>query len=186
MDAPCFDGLAAAFFAIDEDEAEGDFSALAFDGVDGFEGGAAGGDDIIDDDDGLAGLEIAFDLFAGAVAFGFLADGEDLEGFFRVLGGGGHADCEGNGIRAEGHAADSVDFEVLGVDFGAHGVPAEVADEVGAEGIERGDAAIDVEVALFAGGEGEIAGADGFFQQEFLEGGGGVEHGRRMGQKRNF
>ena len=146
-----------------------------------FKRGAAGGDDIIDDDHVVTGLEVAFDLFARAVAFGFLADGEDLQRLVRVLGGGGHADGEGDRIRAESHAADGIDLEVLGVDFRAHGVPAEVADEIGAEGIERGDAAIDVEVALFAGGEGEVAGADGFFEQEFLEGGGGLKHGGRIG-----
>jgi hypothetical protein len=31
---------------------------------------------------------------------------------------------------------------------------------------------------LFAGGEGEVAGADGFFQQEGFECGGGFEHAR--------
>ena len=57
-------------------------------------------------------------------------------------------------------------------------MPADVADEVCAKGIERGDATIDVEVALFAGGEREVAGADGFFQQEGFECGGGFEHAR--------
>ncbi len=117
VDAAGFDGFLAAFLAVDEDEAEGDFAAFTFDGVDGFEGGSAGGDDVVDDDDGVAGFEVAFDLFAGAVAFGFLADGEDLECFVGVFRGGCHADGEGDGVGAEGHAADGVDFEVFGVDF---------------------------------------------------------------------
>lgn len=184
VDAAGFDGFAAAFLAVDEDEAEGDFSAFALDGVDGLEGGSAGGDDVVDDDDGVSGLEVSFDLFAGAVAFGFLADGEDLEGFVGVFGGGGHADGEGDGVGAEGHAADGVDVEVFGVDFRADGVPSEVSDERGAEGVHGGDAAVDVEVALFAGCEGEGAGADGFFEEERFEFGGGFEHGGMIGKER--
>jgi hypothetical protein len=176
VDAARLDGLAAAFLAVHQHQAEGDFPALALDGVDRLERGAAGGDDVIDDDDVVAGLEVALDLLARAVAFRLLADGENLERLVRVLGGGSHADGEGNRVRAERHAADGIDLEVLGVDLRAHRVPAEIADEVGAEGIERGDAAVDVEVALFAGGEGEIAGADGFFEQEFFQGGGGRKH----------
>lgn len=180
MDAAGLDGLAAAFLAVDEDEREGDFSSLALDGVDGLEGRAAGGDDVVHDDDIVPGLEVAFDLLASPVTLGFLADGEDLEGFGRVLGSGGHPDGEGDRVGAEGHAADGVDFQMLGVDFGTDGVPAEVADEVGSERIERGHAAVDVEIALLAGGQGERAGADGFLQKEFLEGGGGVEHGEEV------
>ena len=72
MHSTGFDGLAAAFLAIDEDQAEGDFAALALDGVDGLEGGTAGGDDVVDDDDVVSRFEIAFDLFADAMAFGSL------------------------------------------------------------------------------------------------------------------
>ena len=155
VDPARFDGLAAAFLAVHEHEAEGDFSAFALDGVDGFEGGAAGGDDVIDDDHVVAGLEVSLDLFAGTVALGFLADGEHLQRFGRVLGGGSHADCERNRIRAERHAADGIDLEVLRVDLGADCVPGEIADEIGTEGVERGDPAIDVKIALFSGRERE-------------------------------
>ena len=182
MDAFCLDGLAAAFLAIYEDDTEFHVAASIFDGFDGFEGGAAGGDDVIDDDDVLAGGEVSLDLFAGAVAFGFFADGEDLEGFLGVAAGGGHADGEGDGICAEGHAADGVDGEIFRMDLRADGVPAELADHGGAEGVEGGDAAVDVEVGLFAGGEGEGAGADGFFEQEGFEVGGDLEHGWERGQ----
>ena len=113
MDAAFFDGLSAAFFAIHEDQCECDFSAFALDGIDRFEGGSAGGDHVIDDDHAIAGFEIAFDLFACAVTFGFLADGENLERLVRVLGSGGHADGERDRVCAEGHAADSIDFEGL-------------------------------------------------------------------------
>ena len=63
------------------------------------------------------------------------------------------------------------------MDFGPDGVPAEFADEIRAEGIECGDAAIDVEIALFSGGEGEISGADGFFEEQGFQRGGGGMHG---------
>jgi hypothetical protein len=62
-------------------------------------------------------------------------------------------------------------------------VPAEVADEKCSEGIECGDAAVDVEITLFAGGQGEGAGADGFLEENLFQGGSSLEHGRIMGQK---
>lgn len=117
------------------------------------------------------------------MAFGFFAHGKHLQGFSGVLGGGGHANGERDGVGPERHATDGMDGEVFGVDFGAHGMPTDIADEVGAKWIESGHSAIDVEIALFAGGEGKGAGADGFFEQEFFEGGGGWEHGVSM-QKR--
>ncbi len=170
MHATSFDGLAATFLAVHQHEREGDFPAFALDGVDGFESGAASGDHVIDDDDRIAGFEIAFDLFAGPVALGLLADGEDLEGFGGIFHRRSHADGERNGIGTEGHAADGVDLEVLGMDLGTDGVPAEIADEECAEGIKGGDTAVDVEVTLLAGGEGEGASADGFLEQKFFQG----------------
>ena len=101
--------LAAAFFAIHQDDAEFHMAAFFLDGVDGFQGRSAGGDDVIDDDYVLAGGEVALDLFARAVAFGFLADSENLECLVRMLAGGGHADGERDRVRSEGHAADGLD-----------------------------------------------------------------------------
>lgn len=49
-------------------------------------------------------------------------------------------------------------------------MPPEIADEMGAERVERGDAAVDVEIALLSGGESESAGADGFLEEKFFEG----------------
>ena len=183
MDAAFLDGLAAAFLAVYEDDAEFHVAALALDGVDGFQGGAAGGDDVIDDDDILAGGEVALDLFADAVAFRFLTDGENLERLVRVLAGGGHADGERDRVGSEGHAADRLDGEFFRMDLGTDGVPAEIADEGCAERIEGGDAAIDIKVGLFAGGEGEGSGAYGFFEEEGFEVGGGLEHGGRLDGK---
>ena len=180
MHATSFDGLAATFLAVHQHEGEGDFPALALDGVDGFEGGSASGDHVINDNDRIARFEITFDLFAGAVAFGLLADGEDLEGFGRIFHRRGHTNGKGNGIGTEGHSTDGIDLEVLGMDLGTDGVPAEVADEERAEGIEGGNSAVDVEIALFAGGEGEDTGADGFLEQKFFQGCGGLEHEEMM------
>ena len=59
-------------------------------------------------------------------------------------------------------------------------MPAEIADECGAERIHGGDSAIDVEIGLFSGGEGKTAGADRFFKQECLEVGCGLVHGVSM------
>ena len=56
-------------------------------------------------------------------------------------------------------------------------MPAEIADHGGAEGVKRGDAAVDVEIGLLAGGEGKSSGADGFFEEQGFEVGGGLEHG---------
>jgi hypothetical protein len=181
VDAAGFDGLAAAFLTIDKDEGEGDLSTLALDGVDGLQRGAARGDDIIDDDDGVAGFEIPLDLFARAMALGFLADGEYLERFLRVAGGGSHADRQRNRISTESHAADGIDLEVLGMNLGTDRMPTEVADEIGPEGVERGHATVDVKVALFARCEGEGAGADGFLEQKAFEGSRGMKHGRDDG-----
>lgn len=180
VDAAGFDGLATAFLAVYEDDAELDVGAFFFDDVDGFERGAASGDDIIDDDDVLAGGEISLDLLAAAVAFWLFADGEDLDGLVRVVAGGGHADGEGDGVCAKGHASDGLDGEVFRVNFGTHGVPSEVANHSGAEGIEGGDAAVDVEVGLFPRGEGEVASTDGFLEEEGFEIGCGLEHWGRM------
>lgn len=177
MDAAGLYGLAPAFLAIDKDDGECDAAAVEFYGIDGFEGGAAGGDDVIDDNDVVAGLEISLDLFAGAMFLGFFADGEDLEGFRGIPAGGGHADGEGDGIGAEGHASDGMDGELFRMDFRADGVPAEVSDEGGSEGIEGGDAAIDVEIGGFPRSEGEGAGSDGFFKQEGFEICGCLKHG---------
>jgi hypothetical protein len=38
------------------------------------------------------------------------------------------------------------------MDLGTDGVPTEITDEKRAEGVEGGDAAIDIEVGLFPGG----------------------------------
>lgn len=177
MDSACFDGLAAAFFAVDEDDAEFDVAAFTFDDVDGFESGAAGGDDVVDDDDVLTGGEVSFDLFSCAVAFWFLADGEDLDCFVGVLVCGRDADGEGDGVGPECHAANGLDGEFFGMDFRADRVPADIADHGCAERVHGGDAAVDVEIGLLSRGEDEASGADGFFEQEGFEVGCGLEHG---------
>ena len=115
------------------------------------------------------------------MAFGLLANGEDLQRLVRIRDRAGHPDREGNRVGPEGHAADRVDLEAFFLNPLAHRGPAELADQVRAEGIERGDAAIDVEVAFLAGGEGEGSGADGLFEEDRFQRGGGVGHGGMQG-----
>lgn len=167
FDAACFDDFFGAFLAVDEDEDKGDFAAFGFDGVHSFDGGTAGGGGVFNEDDGVAGLEVAFDALAGAVFFGFLADGEHLEG--RPLAGGFHGDGEGDGVGAHGHASDGDGFLGELRDFFGNGGVADFADEDGSAAIHGADAAVDVKIALFAGGEGEITGADGFFLKDGFE-----------------
>ena len=183
MDAASLDGLATAFLAIDKDQAKRDFPTFPLDRVHGLEGRTASGDDVIDHDDVVAGFEIAFDLSAGAVAFGLFADGKNLECFRRIFYRGGHSDGKGNRVGTQRHAADGIYLELLGMNLRTHRMPTEVADEQGSEGIECGHAAVDVEIALFAGGEGETAGADRFLEQQFFQCGSDLEHGGSMGQK---
>ena len=174
-----FDVFASAFLAIDEDQDECDFAAFFFDGLDGFEGGVAGGDDVIDDDDGSAGGEVAFDAPAAAVAFGFFADSVGLDGSVWIHHGRGHGEGEREGIGTEGEAADGGGSDAEAGGLAKVEAVKEATDEEGTVGVEGGDAAIDVEVALFAGGEGERAGFDGFRKEEGAEGGAiGIErHG---------
>src|SRR5688572_8372290 len=69
-DAGSFDGFFAAFAAVHQNEGEGDDAAFGANFVDSFQSGTAGGDGVIDDDDGIAGFEVAFDKSAAAVSFG--------------------------------------------------------------------------------------------------------------------
>ncbi len=153
--------------------------------MDGFEGGVACGDDVIDDDDRSVGGEVAFDAPASAVAFGFFADGVGLDGSVWIHHGRGHGEGEGEGIGTEGEAADGGGSDAKAGGLAKGEAVKESTDEEGAVGIEGGDAAIDVEVALFAGGEGERAGFDGFGKEEGAEGGAiGIErHGMVLAWK---
>lgn len=148
FDAACFDDFFGAFLAVDEDEDEGDFAAFGFDGVHGFDGGAAGGGGVFDEDDGVAGLEVAFDALACAVFFGFLAHGEHLER--SALAGGFHGDGEGDGVSTHGHASDGDGLFVELGDFVGDGCVAHFAYKNGSATIHGADSAIDVEVAFFA------------------------------------
>jgi hypothetical protein len=161
--------LAPALLAVHEHEHESDPSPLLLDGLDGLEGGIPCGDDVIDDDHGSGSAEIALNAAAAAVAFGFLADGKGLDGRFRGSHGGGHGEREGERIRAEGEAANrgGSDAETGGL-FQEEGVE-QAADQKGTAGVKGGDAAVNVEVALFAGGQGKGAGFDGFGEQQRAE-----------------
>ncbi len=159
------DFIRAALLAVHEDGDEGDFAAGLLDGLDGLEGGIAASDDVIEDDDGVARGEVAFDELGLAVGLGGFADGEDLQQRGRGFHPGGHADGEGDRVGAHGEAAHGADGQAAGGDLALdHGVH-DAADEAGALGIERGEPAIDVKGTAAAGGEEEIAEEDGFFLQ---------------------
>jgi len=167
--AALFDIFAATFLSVDEDEDESDVAVSFFDGVDGLNGGAAGGDDVVNDDDRIAGREISFDPFLSAVFFHGFADGKNLEwssSRSRIFTLRGNADAKRDWIGAEGEAADGVDLFVQLRGGCFHQRPADLADKAGAARIERSDAGVDVKVALRAGGECEFAVADGFFLEQ--------------------
>ena len=79
---------------------------------------------------------------------------------------------EVSGIRPHGHAADGAGLGEAGQNLLLHELPAQLADEVGALGIERGDAAIAVQIALLARGKNKMTRLDGLgeenLQQFFL------------------
>ena len=110
-----FDGLAPTFLTIDENEGKEDFPACRFDGIDGLNCGSARSNDIIDDDDRVAFLEVAFDLLTTTMAFGFFANGENLQWVGLMVHRTGHADSEGNRISAHGHAANGSRMQVVGL-----------------------------------------------------------------------
>jgi hypothetical protein len=73
------DVQAAALFAVDQAEDSGDGHAGVAGSFDGGDGGAAGGANVVDDDNGGAGMEEAFDAAAGAVSLLGLADEEAVD-----------------------------------------------------------------------------------------------------------
>lgn len=168
-DATSFNGLAATFFAIDEDDSSEDLAAFSFDGVDGLQGGSTRGDHIIHNDDGVATLEIAFDAAATAVILSFLADGEDLEEVIRFFQSARHADGQGDGISAHGHAADARDLREFREQFLFDEVPTDGTDEGRADRVKSRDTAIDIEVRRFARSEREGACADRLFKENGFE-----------------
>ena len=95
----------------------------------------------------------AFDVAAGAVLLGFLADDEALERFAAAAGDGD--DRRGDRIGADRHAADGVG-QVL-----AQQLQHPVGDQVRPGRIERHLAAVEVVVRFLARGEREIADLQG-------------------------
>ena len=169
--AGCFHGGAALrFFAFDEADGGDYFHAGASCGLDGGDGGGSGGADIVDDEDGCVFLEEAFDAAAGAVSlFGF-ADKKAMDQvravmLLRVPGaGGGHVGDDG--IGAEGESADGCRFELLLTQQIEDGE----AGEASAFSVKRGGAAVNVVVALAAGGEREVAELEGDSRKQVEQG----------------
>lgn len=163
------DVLSPAFLAINQDEHESDFSAFFLNGLNGFEGGVASGDDIIDDDDGLIGGEIALDAATTTVAFGLFANGESLNDGGIRRQAGSHGSGEGEWVGPERETADGCGAGVALFDLSEQQLVEQATDQDGAPGIEGGDAAIDVEIARFAGCESKLAGFDGLGEQDLAE-----------------
>ena len=162
------DVFASAFLTIHQDEDKRDFAAFVFDGLDGLQGGLAGGDDVIDDHDGLGGIEIAFDAASASVFLGFLAHREGLhEG--TAAQGGGDGDREGKGVGSQRESPDGGGGDAEAGGFTLQQVKQEASGENGAFRVESSDAAIDVEVALAARSQGEGTGFDGFGEQDVAQ-----------------
>lgn len=159
-DAGGFDVLAGAFLAVDDADDGGDGGAHRFENLNSFEGLASGGGDIFEEDDDIILVDIAFDLFGGAVVFFGVAD-EDrgFAGFHRGDGDQGDA--------AELGASQTGDWAGLGFDLydscGEHG--AEFDEDIGIGGepvfvevVGTGASAAEDEGASEEGGVGDLGG----------------------------
>ena len=183
------DGGAAALLAVHEGEDADDIHAAILCGFNGLDGAATGGTDVVDDDDGGSFFEETFDLAGGSMGLFSFADQEAVdEGWggamvfagvefeeFGVVGelpGGGGGDVGDEGVCAHGEAADGLGGgEVL-----SNQLQENDSGEAAAFSVEGGGAAIDVVVGLLAGGEGEVAEAEGVGGDEGEEGFAGGDH----------
>ena len=187
-----FDVEAASLFAIDQAEDAGDGHSGVAGGLDGSDGGATGGADVVDDDDGGAGVEKAFDAAAGAVGLLGLADEESVEEWGRgagvfvgevELGGEGDdfvvvAEGPGGGGGGVGDERVGSHGEASDGEGGGHLFADEVVEDQAGEtaslGVEGGGAAVDVVVGLLATGEGEVPQLEGERGDEVEQRGAGV------------
>src|SRR4030095_1472656 len=145
--AALFDIFAAAFLSVDENEDESDVAARFFDGVDGLNGGAAGGDDVVSDGARIAGRKISFDPFLSAMFFDGFANRENLErgsSRSRIFTLRGNADAKRDWIGAEGEAAAGIDIFTQGRRGCFHQRTSDLTDKACAARIERSDAGVDV------------------------------------------
>ena len=158
------EGGGASFEAVDDRQDAGYFQAEFLNALDGFERRAAGGDDVFDNGHSVAGLNGAFDVFIGAVAFGFFTHQDAGE---REVADAGERDGgRGDRIGADGHAADGLGERAL---LGEQ-IEEALADEDRAAGIEGDLLAIEVVFGFFARGEGEVAEFEGAAADEIDEG----------------
>lgn len=146
-----FDGRAAfGFLAFDEADGGDDLHAGGFGGFDGGDGGGSGGADVVDDEDRGSGFGEAFDAAGGAVRFFGFADEESMNerraGLLLSAGGAGDGDGGDYGVGSQGEATYGCGVElVLGQQ-----VEDSEAGEARTLGVEGGDSAVDVVVALAA------------------------------------
>jgi hypothetical protein len=162
VSAGLFEGRAAfGFFALDETDGRNDIHAGFARGLNGRDGGRSRGADVVDDEHGCVFLQKAFNAAAGAVRFFCLADEEAVNGSRAVvlqrMPGAGDGYSRYDGVGSKGQAADRCRFQLVLMQQVKNGK----AGEASAFGVQRGGAAIDVVVALCAGGESEVAEAEG-------------------------
>lgn len=163
VDAGGFEGVAAAFLAVDEGDGVADDEAGGFEGGGGLEDGAAAGDEVVDNETALAANEEPFDDVGFIGSWGVDVDHGDVD-----EEGEGGCDVE----AAEGYACD----EGEGLDVGVahrHECFEFFFDDARAafEGFWVGDEATEVDVDGGVDGgatEGEVAEFDGVEFPEFF------------------
>jgi hypothetical protein len=168
-------GAGSGFFALDEADGGDDTHACFAGGFDGCDGGGSGGADVVDDENRGVLFAEPFDAAAGAVGLFCLADEEAVDqgraGLRLSAPCAGDGDCGDDGISAQGESADGRGVEVVLAEQVEDGE----AREASALGVEGGGAAVDVVVALGAGGEGEVAETERGAGEQVEEGGAGVQ-----------
>ena len=146
-------GFLAFYETHHSDDLESEFPC----GFDGLDGGAAGGANIVDDDDASALFAEALDALSGAVLLFRFANKETLE---RAVGRNRSGDYDR--IGAHGKSTDGLREPALG----AHFFHENLSGKTRTECIERRSSAVNVVVAAAAGGEFELAQAEGFFREQ--------------------
>ena len=156
---------ATAFLAINQCQDKGDLASRTLDRINRLKGRSAGGNDILDDNNGVTFGEVSFNELLAAVFFDLLSDRENLRGRFRVIGISGDADAQCDWIGSHGQAADRVHFATQLSRGLANEFPADFSDENGAMRIKRRYSGINIEVTLCPGSQSEASLADRFLEE---------------------
>ncbi len=168
-EAPLLQGLASTLLSVDKDKGEEDFTPFRLDSLDSLQGGPPCGNYVINNNNRIASRKVSFDSASRAVLFSFLPDGENLKKIIWLLAGGFHPDCKRDRICSQGHAANGRRGQSGFGQLFADKFPTLFADKASTPGVEAGDPAIDIEIAFFSRGEGELACADRFIEEKLLK-----------------